>query len=376
MEAAGIPLETYVKVFMSMAVLNTLIWAGTGLLIFILRSDDWMAMLVSAMLILFTTGQGTDPIGRAYPALAWISTGIFNLQNILLLLFVGLFPGGRFAPRWMRWYVLALLAFTLVPNQLIPTDTYGFLIIFYWLSFLILAPFTQIYRYFKTSSPVERQQTKWVVFGFSVMAAGILIYFIYKFIANPATVLAGSEPIWREYILDDFYFDLVALALPLSIGLSILRYRLWDIDVIIRKTLVYGILTAALALVFFGGVTLLQSLFQAVSGQQSAISIVVSTLAIAALFNPLRRRVQNFIDRRFFRKKYDAERAMAQFAIAARSETDIEQMSAELMSVVQETMQPEKVSLWLKPARYPRLKAWDQSGLKSATSSPLASGDQ
>jgi hypothetical protein len=276
----------------------------------------------------------------------------------------------------MRWYVLALLAFTLVPNQLIPTDTYGFLIILYWLSFLILAPFTQIYRYFKTSSPVERQQTKWVVFGFSVMAAGILIYFIYKFIANPATVLAGSEPIWREYILDDFYFDLVALALPLSIGLSILRYRLWDIDVIIRKTLVYGILTAALALVFFGGVTLLQSLFQAVSGQQSAISIVVSTLAIAALFNPLRRRVQNFIDRRFFRKKYDAERAMAQFSIAARSETDIEQMSAELMSVVQETMQPEKVSLWLKPAGNPRLKAWDQSGLKSATSSPLASGEQ
>jgi hypothetical protein len=310
-----------------------------------------MAMLVSAMLILFTTGQGTDPIGRAYPALAWISSGIFNLQNILLLLFVGLFPGGRFVPRWMRWYVLEMLAITLVPKQLISTEPYGFLILIYWLSFLILAPSSQIYRYFKASSPVERQQTKWVVFGFSIMAVGILVYFIYKMIANPTTVLAGSEPVWREYILDDFYFDLVALALPLSIGLSILRYKLWDIDVIIRRTLVYGVLTAALALVFFGGVTLLQSLFQAVSGQQSAISIVVSTLAIAALFNPLRRRVQDFIDRRFYRKKYNAEQALARFAAQARQEMDIEQLSAELVGVVQETMQPNSVIFWLKPRR-------------------------
>jgi hypothetical protein len=182
----------------------------------------------------------------------------------------------------------------------------------------------------RRSTGRERQQFKWFVF-----AAALLV------VTSPA----GGAPT----LLTQLPFIVAMLCLPVAIGIAILRHRLYDIDLIIRRTLVYSALTVALALVYFGSVAILQSAVVAVSGRPSAVVTVVSTLAIAALFSPLRRRVQDLIDRRFYRRKYDATRTLAEFASAARDETDLARLTGRLVAVVDETIQPTSVSLWLQP---------------------------
>jgi hypothetical protein len=191
---------------------------------------------------------------------------------------------------------------------------------------------------FRRSRGVERQQLKW---------------FLYAVALLPTMAIVVWVPLVGGWLL-----GLILIALPAAIGIAVLRYRLYDIDLIIRRTLIYSALTAALALVYFGSAVLLQNLFstlapvatlQGSSSGQSPVAIVISTLVIAALFNPLRRRVQAVIDRRFYRRKYDAQQVLARFAATARDEVDLEQLTKGLMNVVQETVQPEHVSLWLRP---------------------------
>ena len=204
---------------------------------------------------------------------------------------------------------------------------------------IVTASVSSLFVRFRRAQLAERQQIKWLLYAGALF---VVVYTLVYVLSDPEQFGASSGWI-------DLVFVLSILAIPASIAIAILRHRLWDIDVIIRKTLVYSAVTSLLGLVYFGSVVLLQRLFGAVTGVEgSPLAVVVSTLAIAALFTPLRRRVQDVIDRRFFRKKYDAQRVLAQFALTARDGTDLDALTGELVRVVQDTMQPEAVSVWLK----------------------------
>jgi hypothetical protein len=347
LESTGISLTTYARLSLAWALITSAIWAGIGLSIFLLRPKEWLALIASAMMIVFISAGHESQISAAYPSLGTAAEMIFNLGNILLFLFIGLFPNGRFSPRWIRWYWFGTIAISVLPSSIwLQNSRIANLFIgIFWVSFLLLGPFSQIYKYRNESNAIERQQTKWFVLGFVAFAGTLLVGFIIQSILPQAGI--------GQILLDAFLFDSAGLLIPISIAISILRYRLWDIDLLIRRTLVYAVLTASLALFYFGLVVVLEGVLRSLVGSSGQIATIITTLSIAALFSPLRRRIQDFIDRRFFRQKYDAEMALAEFAAAARSETDLEQLSRRLTGAIQETLQPEQVSLWLTPTRNP-----------------------
>jgi hypothetical protein len=208
--------------------------------------------------------------------------------------------------------------------------------------------YSQLYRYFRVASPAERQQLKWVIVGLGAFMSTALAVLppLDSLLASPAVSADPARALVLS-VIPDILFRATSLFIPLSITISVLRYRLWDIDIIIRRTLIFGLLTGTLALVYFASVVLLGQVFQALTGQNSPLAIVLSTLAIAALFSPLRRRIQNIIDRRFYRHKYDAEKTLANFATVIRDQIDLDELTTVLLRIVQETMQPEHLSLWL-----------------------------
>jgi amino acid transporter len=189
-----------------------------------------------------------------------------------------------------------------------------------------------ILRY-RLSPIIERQQIKWIAFAASFISVSLLVL---NFFSDPTKPMV------------EIVIGIILLSsLPLAIAIAILRYNLWDIDLIIRRTLQYTLVTGLLALVYFGTVLIFENLLVGITGQGSQIVIVISTLTIATLFNPLRTRVQDFIDRRFYRKKYNAEQALTKFATIARDEVDIDRLTTSLLGVVEETIQPETTSLWI-----------------------------
>ena len=190
----------------------------------------------------------------------------------------------------------------------------------------------------RRSKGVERQQVKWFTYAVVVLATSALLAYV---------VLESIGIRWLEWVsLVPVMVGVVGL--PVAVGIAILRYRLYNIDLLINRTLVYGSLTVVLALVYSGSVVLFQELFRTLTGSDSQFAVVVSTLAIAALFQPLRRRIQASIDRRFYRKKYDARKTLEAFSAKLRDETDLDSLSGDLTGVVKETMQPTHVSLWLR----------------------------
>lgn len=316
-----------------------------GVLVLWKSEGDPFRLFTAFILLFFPLGYLNIFIEVGQIGYFFMSLGSLFWPGFLLFLY--LFPNGRAVPRWSLWLMVPILAlhlliqgtFIIAHYFILPDGTLGKMsTLFAGVQVgLVLTIIFQVYRYFRSSTPIEKTQTRWFV-------AGIISWMALSFIGE---ALASRLDQRGSVFFTDLVDPILALLIPISIVIAVLRYRLWDIDIIIRKTLVYGTLSAALAFVFFGVVTLLQILFQAITDQQSAISIVLSTLAIAALFNPLLKRIQYGIDRRFYRRKYDARVMLETFAKSARNETDLDALTATLHSVVQESIQPSAVSLWL-----------------------------
>jgi hypothetical protein len=285
-------------------------------------------------------------------AMLWLQGWFWMLFIGLIVFLLLLFPTGRLpSSRWrtFAWVSGAVIAGGVIWSSAISPDV-GFNVppSPVQLSVLLLggvaAASVVVGR--RGARRVERQQIKWLLYVGPIffVASGLHIGFYYFWLAE------GSLGLWASYLL----VIVGGLSVPTAIGVAILRYRLYEIDLIVNRTLVYGSLSAMLVALYFGGIVVLQRVFVALTGQQSTLAVVVSTLAIAALFVPLRRRVQGFVDRRFYRRKYDARKTLEAFSAKLRDETDLEALNNDLVGVVRETMQPAHVSVWLRPETAPK----------------------
>ena len=324
------------------------------------KADDVMAFSLSFFLLAYSFAVAgplealLDVYGLPYDIVNFAAS---FLLTVPLMAFAFLFPNGRFVPGWTRW-VLVVATITFLLQFTTPIDqwftTSSFVPIFVTVIFTIiqiLGIYAQVYRYRNVSSYSEKQQTKWVLFGFLLFLSSLILASSLSELIQSNSL--SGEPLewWEPFSGVIWWFSMCIM--PVTIFIAIQRHSLWDIDLIIRRTLVYGALTLLLVVVYFGSVVLLTQAFRALTGQDSPVAIVISTLIIAALFNPLRVRVQEAIDRRFYRHKYDAQQALAEFAATARDEVELDQLTEHLLSVVQETMQPEQVNLWLHPVNNP-----------------------
>jgi hypothetical protein len=343
----GISLGSYAAANLALLLIWSFIYFLIGAIIAWRKSNDWMALLVAFWLVLQGTTNATLTVGDSQSSWHWPALFLNTLAFLLLDLVFFLFPDGRFVPRWTRWAMLVLaagsvLAF-LFPDLPILAAFSGF----GGFGGAILIIIAQIYRYRRISTAVQRQQTKWVIYGLTVTIICDLIVAlpVFLFPSAGSTLFGFFYGLFFETAITFFTF-----LIPISFGIAILRNRLWDIDIIINRTLVYGTLTVLLGLVYFGLVIGLQALVRLFTGQalQSPVVIVASTLAIAALFQPLRHRIQAIIDRRFYRHKYDAAKTLLGFSATLRNEVDLNQLREQLIAVVEETMQPTHVSLWLR----------------------------
>jgi hypothetical protein len=348
----GLSVDFFIAYLLLLGIIPAVAYFAVAAIIFWRKSDEPMALFTALLLVLFaaTIWGSTKELGEIHPILEWLSRVLEALSFALLFLFFYLFPSGRFVPRWTRWLAGVLIAVT-VPMVLFPASPLNIerwpilAYVLVLLGWLLAGVCAQVYRYLRVSSPTQRQQTKWVLFGYTAALGGYLGWI--SFYAILPLVRPGSRLV--ADMIGATVTSGLMLIIPLSFGVAILRYRLYDIDVVINRTLVYGSLTATLVALYFGGIVVLQRLFVLLTGEQSTLAIVASTLLIAALFSPLRRRIQAFIDRRFYRRKYDTRKTLEAFSAKLRNDSDLDVLSDDLVSVVRETMQPAHVSLWLRP---------------------------
>jgi hypothetical protein len=350
----GLTMRAYAWAMLAPPVILLLVYWMLGGLILWRQGTSWLGLTVSLALITIPISMVSSDHdwSTSYPALAFFGVAVGLVGSVIMVLFLYLLPNGRFSPKWayipLFCTILLLFVLSLESNGIMTLSSQAVSLLNTTMTILVLlGGGLQIYRYRRDSNVTERQQTKWILSGILATVFAIIVWIL---VFGPALTIPAGQPQLLAYLGGWFLINTVLLLiLPATITIAILRYNLWGIDVIIRKTLLYAALTALLALVYFGSIAVLQGVVTAVSGQSSSVAIVVSTLVIAALFAPLRRRLQDVIDRRFFRRKYDAGQVLARFAQTARDETDLDSLTTELTRVVQETMQPEQVSVWLKP---------------------------
>ena len=344
----GISLVAYSWMAVAFGSLIMLVATALAIVLFWRRGDDWMALLVSLLFPAYCLASiGPSELFHRAPSGSPLAIGnTIALAAVIFAIIYAvfmLFPSGRFVPTW-SWALLIgcivwMAAITAAP-------TVGVLFLGYPV-FLGAAVACQIYRFRKVSKPVQRQQTRWAVFGLVV-----------ALLANQAFwQTAGLTPLSRTIYPPLAYLALYGsvLLIPSAFFIAIQRYRLYEIDVIIRRTLIYGALTAILTGVYFAVVLGVQTVTQRLTGQtgQQPVIIVGTTLLVAALFSPLHRWLQALIDRAFYRTKYDAARALAAFGEQLRLDTDLEELSTHLVAVAQQTMRPTHATLWLRRTGQP-----------------------
>jgi len=346
LQRLGLSVSAYATFTLALTLASAFFCFTLGAVIFWRRSDDWMALLVALMVVATVTLNG----GEAYSMnSAWLTLHfvMFVLGSSLYVVVLALFPDGRFVPRWTRWlllcWALSGMGVLFFPETFFGWPVYDPL----WRAELVLLLIAQVYRYRTAASPLQRQQGKWLLYGGSVAVIIIVGLTVSKYLF-PSLGQAGS---FYQLVITPAYL-VISFTLPISFGLAILRYRLYDIDIIIHRTLVYSTLTFMLAAVYAVSVFTLESLtggLPLIRGNQ--LAIFASTLLIGLLFKPLHDRTRALIDRRFYRRKYDAARTLAAFSATIRDEVDLNQLCAKLTAVVEETMQPAHVSLWLCPPK-------------------------
>ncbi len=348
LKGEGISLNQFALVQIAFRVIDSFFFCLVGLLIFLRKRTEPATFITAFFLLSFgTIGGFSGYLDSKYFQFVWLFHILAYPAYLSLPLFFFSFPSGKVAPRGL-WLVILIWGLYFFVDFILPgvdksSSWYSFFQGITWISMFVSGAFSQIYRYFRISTPVERVQTKWVVTGVAVLITIILVISI---IPGTAPYLNHAQPYSRAQMLFDASTGLLDAFIPFTVGLAIFRYRLWDIDVIIRRTLQYTILTGLLGLVYFGGVTVLQRLFFLITGAKSAAAVVFSTLFLVVLFNPVRRRVQDFIDRRFYRRKYDAEKALAEFASTARTGAELELLSSQVVRVANDSLQPEFAQIW------------------------------
>jgi hypothetical protein len=298
--------------------------------------NNWLwvpsvGLLATYVFLLFPNGRLPS---RRWRPLAWLSGVVIVSVSIGVMLS----PGSLDMPRGIR------NPFGLEAAPLVTTVAY---LILPLLPLCMLASALSLVLRYRRSRGDERQQIKWIAFAASLVALVYLIAMVASFV-HPSEAWTTVGSVWWLNLLTIAAL-LSFVTIPITVGFAVLKYRLYDIDLIINRTLVYGSLTATLVALYFGVIVVLQRVFVALTGQKSTLAVVASTLLIATLFTPLRRLIQGFIDRRFYRRKYDARKTLESFSARLRDETDLDAVSDDLVGVVTETMQPAHVSIWLRP---------------------------